>query len=553
MKGFCMPGREHAEKLWSNLMELGVRRLVALALIGLATIATVGAGAFYLSRPEQTVLYTGLEGEDVTRIGSALRDAGISFDISADGSAVMVSHAQTAKARMLLAEKGLPRGANSGYELFDELGSLGLTSFMQEVTRVRALEGELARTIQLMKGIRAARVHIVLPEKGSFRRDQQPPSASVVIRSDVPDDIRTADAIRHLVAAGVPGMEASKVTVLDTSGGILAAGKDPTKASAGELASLETAVSNRIQENIRKTLTPYLGLDNFQVSVAAELNTDRKTIAETIFDPDSRIERSVRTIRENENAQNSSVSAPTTVEQNLPEEDVAADNGERSSEENERREETVNYEISSKRIETSQDGYRVDRLSIAVLVDKARLAQSLGGEPTQAQIQEQLAEIEALVASSAGVENSRGDHVKVSVVDFIDGGRAMQPVPPVSVTEYLLRQSGNIINALAILTVSMLVIWFGLRPAVAALVPQVAKPQVEMAELGMLPDGSEASAETVDGDQTFLVPPDHSDLLHDLNSKRNQSALRKLESLLEYNEEQSAAILRQWLYESERV
>jgi flagellar M-ring protein FliF len=548
-----MPGREHAEKLWANLMELGVRRLVALALIGLATIATVGAGAYYLSRPEQTVLYTGLDGEDVTRIGSALRDAGIPFDINSEGTAVMVSHAQTAKARMLLAEKGLPRGANSGYELFDELGSLGLTSFMQEVTRVRALEGELARTIQLMKGIRAARVHIVLPEKGSFRRDQQPPSASVVIRSDVPDDVRTADAIRHLVAAGVPGMQADKVTVLDTSGGILAAGKDPTKASAGQLASLETAVSNRIQENIRKTLTPYLGLDNFQVSVAAELNTDRKTIAETIFDPDSRTERSIRTIRENENAQNSSVSAPTTVEQNLPEEDVSADNGERSSEENERREETVNYEISSKRIETSQDGYRVDRLSIAVLVDKSRLAQSLGGEPTQAQMQEQLIEIEALVASSAGIEKERGDLVKVAVVDFVDGGRAMEPIPPISITEYLMRQSGNIINALAILTVSMLVIWFGLRPAVAALVPQIAKPQVEMAELGMPPETAEGTVEPVDGEQAFLLPPDHSDMLQDLNSRRNKSALRKLESLLEFNEEQSAAILRQWLYESERI
>lgn len=548
-----MPGREHAEKLWANLMELGVRRLIALALIGLATIATVGAGAYYLSRPEQTILYTGLDGEDVTRIGAALRDAGIVFDINADGSAVLVSHAQTAKARMLLAEKGLPRGANSGYELFDELGSLGLTSFMQEVTRVRALEGELARTIQLMQGIRAARVHIVLPEKGSFRRDRQPPSASVVIRSDVADDIRTADAIRHLVAAGVPGMEAGKVTVLDTSGGILAAGEDPSKASAGQLASLETAVSNRIQENIRKTLTPYLGLENFQVSVAAELNTDRKTIAETIFDPDSRTERSVRTIRENENAQNSSASAPTTVEQNLPEEDVTAENGERSSEENERREETVNYEISSKRVETSQDGYRVDRLSIAVLVDKVRLTQSLGGEPTQVQLQEQLTEIEALVASSAGVERARGDHVKVSVVEFIDGGRVLEPVPPVSIAEYLLRQSGNIINALAILTVSMLVIWFGLRPAVAALVPQVSRPQVEMAELGMLPEGTDGEVEPMEGEQTFLVPPDHSDLLQDLNSKRNQSALRKLESLLEFNEEQSAAILRQWLYDSERA
>jgi flagellar M-ring protein FliF len=169
------------------------------------------------------------------------------------------------------------------------------------------------------------------------------------------------------------------------------------------------------------------------------------------------------------------------------------------------------------------------------------------------QIQEQLTEIEALVASSAGVESERGDLVKVSVVDFVDGGKSLEPIPPISVSEYLLRQSGNIINALAILTVSMLVIWFGLRPAVAALVPQVSKPQVEMAELGMLPDGSEAAAESFDGEQGFLMPPDHSDMLQDLNSKRNQSALRKLESLLEYNEEQSAAILRQWLYESERV
>ncbi|MEP4033823.1 flagellar basal-body MS-ring/collar protein FliF [Roseibium polysiphoniae] len=549
-----MPGREHAEKLWANLQELGAKRLMALALIGLATILTVGVGAYYLSRPEQAVLYTGLEGEDVTRIGSALQDSGIDYDVSADGTAVMVNHGSTAKARMLLAEKGLPRGADAGYELFDELGSLGLTSFMQEVTRVRALEGELARTIQLMQGVRAARVHIVLPEKGSFRRDQQPPSASVVIRSDIPDDIRTADAIRHLVAAGVPGMKADKVTVLDTSGGILAAGQDPAKASAGQLANLETAVSNRIQESIRKTLTPYLGLENFEVSVAADLNTDRRHIAETIFDPDSRTERSVRSVRESENAQNSSVEAPTTVEQNLPEETVDADNGERSSEENQRREETVNYEISSKRIETSQDGYKVERLSIAVLVDRARLHASLGGDPTEEQVQAQLIEISELAASSAGVDNARGDHVKVSLVDFVNGGRDLEPIPPLSVSEYLLRQSGNIINAVAILAVAALVVWFGLRPAVAVLVPQITKSETEISELAMLPaEGEEPPATGEYAEQAYLVPPDHSDMLQDLTSKMNQSPLKKLESLLEYNEEQSAAILRQWLYDGENA
>ncbi len=546
-----MPGREQAEKLWANLQELGARRLIALALIGLATIMTVGLGAYYLSRPEQTVLYTGLDGEDVTRIGSALQDAGIPYDVSSDGTAVMVNHAATAKARMLLAEKGLPRGANSGYELFDDLGSLGLTSFMQEVTRVRALEGELARTIQLMQGVRAARVHIVMPEKGSFRRDQQPPSASVVIRSEKSDDIRTADAIRHLVAAGVPGMTPDKVTVLDTSGELLAAGDDPSKASAGQLASLEAVVSSRIQENIRKTLTPYLGIDNFQVSVAADLNTDRRKIAETIYDPESRTERSVRTIRENENSQNASTETPTTVEQNIPEQNVPANNGERSSEENQRREETVNYEISSKRIETSQDGFKVERLSIAVLVDRARLNASLGGEPDQTAVDTQLEEIRQLAASSAGVDAARGDMVKVSVVDFIDGGRDLEPIPPLSVSEYLLRQSGNIINAVAILIVAGMVIWFGLRPAVAALVPKPDPVTAEIADMAMMPEDADMAGDY--SGQAYLTSPDHTAMLSDLNSKLNQSPLKKLESLLDYNEEQSAAILRQWLYENERA
>ncbi|MDR4379109.1 flagellar M-ring protein FliF, partial [Bacillus amyloliquefaciens] len=125
----------------------------------------VGIGAYYLSRPAQETLYTGLSREDVSRIGGVLKDNGIPFDVSSDGTAVLVSFGHTAQARMLLAEKGLPQSSKSGYELFNDLGSLGMTSFMQEVTRVRALEGEIARTIQGIKGVRAARVHLVLPDR----------------------------------------------------------------------------------------------------------------------------------------------------------------------------------------------------------------------------------------------------------------------------------------------------------------------------------------------------------------------------------------------------
>ena len=119
---------------------------------------------------------------------------------------------------MMLAEKGLPHSSSVGNELYDKLGSLGLTSFMQEVTRVRALEGELARTIQMMRGVKAARVHIVMPDEGSFRRARQPPSASVVIRTEMSDDRTTAQAIRHLVSAALPGMTIDEVTVLNVDG-----------------------------------------------------------------------------------------------------------------------------------------------------------------------------------------------------------------------------------------------------------------------------------------------------------------------------------------------
>ena len=175
-----------------NLRALGSRKLLALGMIVVLVMSIVSVAAYYLSRPNFETLYAGLDREDIGRIGAALRASGISFDVNPEGNAVSVPFGQTAQARMMLAERGLPQSANAGYELFDKVGALGLTSFMQEVTRVRALEGELARTIQLLRGVKAARVHIVMPDEGSFRRAKQQPSASVIIRTEGPDILRAA-------------------------------------------------------------------------------------------------------------------------------------------------------------------------------------------------------------------------------------------------------------------------------------------------------------------------------------------------------------------------
>src|SRR3954470_23182818 len=149
-----------------------------MAAIAAVVFAVIGIGSVYLNRPAFETLYVGLDRSDVNQIGMVLGDAGISFDVGSDGTTVLVAAGTTSQARMLLAEKGLPTSANAGYELFDNVGSLGLTSFMQQVTRVRALEGEIGRSIQQINGVNAARVHIVMPDVGNFRRGEQKPTAS---------------------------------------------------------------------------------------------------------------------------------------------------------------------------------------------------------------------------------------------------------------------------------------------------------------------------------------------------------------------------------------
>jgi flagellar M-ring protein FliF len=544
-----MPGRQHAERLWVSLIQLGARRLAMLGVIGLAVFLAVGAGTYYLSRPAQETLYTGLDREDVGRMGVALKEAGIPFDVSSDGTSVLVSYGYTAQARMLLAEKGLPHSTKSGYELFNDLGSLGLTSFMQEVTKVRALEGELARTIQGMKGIKAARVHIVLPDRGSFRREQQAPSASVVIRTEPADDTSSAQAIRHLVAAAIPGMKVEKVTVMNTNGTLLMSGDDASNVSTGRLASLEKSFGSEIQDSVRRTLAPYLGVSNFEISVAARLNTDKVNSSETIFDPESKVERSTRTVKEAEVSQNKSGERPTTVQQNLPDENVRADSGENSSQDNQRREELTNYEISSKTIQTVSDGYSVKSLSVAVLVNKSRLAALLGENVTPAEMDAKVTEIEQLVATAAGFNKERGDQIKVAAVSFVNDGEVLQPVPGPSFSEVIMRQFGTIVNALTILALCIMMIWFGLRPAVRMLVArQQAELEAQREEAAAL-----AAAEVTPAIESAAKPeqlPQPDDDMVNLIAV-NRTPQRKLEHIIDLNEQQAAAVLRQWLAQQE--
>jgi flagellar M-ring protein FliF len=558
-----MFGLEQFERLRSNLLALGTKKLLALGLVGLAVFASVAFGSFYLSRSDYDTLYSGLTGQDVSRIGAALREAGVDFDVNADGTRIMVRREETAQARMLLAEKGLPSSSNTGYELFDKLGPIGLTSFMQEVTRVRAIEGELARTIQAMKGIKAARVHIVLPETGSFRRGRQPASAAVFIRTEGAASSTMAQAIRHLVAAAVPGLSIDDVSVTNADGTVLASAGDASSAASTRKLDLEKEVSKDLSDNVRKTLTPYLGLDNFEVSVAARINIDKLQSNETKFDPDSKVERSLRSVKESGSQQNSNSKQPVGVEQNVPEEAAAGQGGDQSLRKNDKREDLTNYELNTKTTSITSEGYRVEGLTIAVVLNRKRLLETLGGESaTPEAIQAKVKEIERLVGTSAGFDAKRGDQISVEAVEFTQDMRMSDEFGAAALAGPLIGLATGLIKALTVLGLVFIVVMFGVRPVTQALIgpreDQLAGGVLAADGEGVADDGSLITA-TSDEDAALAAQSaataellgikQEPNLIEDITNDVMRLSQRRLEQMVALDEEQAANILKQWMRE----
>lgn len=546
------------KRLRDGLMALGARRLIALGLTGLTVFVLVGVSGYLLSRPQQEVLYSGLDPQDVTRMGAALQDAGIAFDISVGGDAVMVEFGQAGKARMLLAQKGLPRSDAAGYELFDKLGSLGLTTFMQQVTKVRALEGELARTILLVDGVKAARVHLALRNEGSFRGGNDKATASVIIRAEDAAGERSAAAIRHLVAAAIPGLAPEDVTVMSADGRLLTAGGDPVSAAPEKLIGLERAMSADIEARIARTILPYVGPDNFRVSVSAKLNADRRQINETTFDPNSRVERSVRTIKESGQSQNATTAAGVTVEQNIPVEEVQNGSGDNSSERKDRKEELTNYEINSRQVSTTSDGYGIDRIAVAVVINRAVLAQALGGSPTEEAINAKVAELQKLIGTAAATVDDRGDTVTVTAVEFMAETEAGPAEPSGGIMSLLGDYLGSLINAGALIIVTLLILMLGLRPALRGILRD--RDGAYAAEAGALPGMGADPAGMPIGDMSvsgsalddFALPQlggSSDPLLDSLAREVSNSPKDRLVKIVELDPDRAVEVLKQWLSE----
>jgi flagellar M-ring protein FliF len=466
--GRALPGLELVKAL-------GPGRILALGTVALGLLGFFGYVITKATEAPYTLLFSGLELGEAQELVGRLDALDVPYRLSPGGDAIMVPADEALRLRMSLAEEGLPLGRTVGYELFDRASPFTTSDFLGDVTLQRAIEGELARTIATLDGVRAARVHVVGPKRSLFGREEVRATASIVVSLRRPGALGKQEVagIRHLVAAAVPGLDPGAVAVLDDAGNLLAepAGADGGSFLADTTEERRVAFENRVRGKIVQLLERTVGAGKVDAAVSADLDFDEVATTIEQFDPDGQIVRSTQTTEEGRDAKESASEA-VTVANNLPSERSATEAAPKNSERSSRKEETVNYEISRTVRNQTRRGAAIRRLSIAVQVDGTWREQPDGTRAYEPRSAEELAQLTALVRSAAGIDESRGDELEIvsrpfALVELPEAARpSWQDRLPVALDRLI---------ELAVLGVlTLLVLLFGIRPLLKRLLPVAA-------------------------------------------------------------------------------
>lgn len=545
--------------VFGGLQRFGIGRL-AMVLGGAAgAAALLIALMFKLGGEPSALLYTNLDLKEASEITAALDQANVKYDAKGDGSTIMVARDEVASTRLMLSSKGLPTSGSVGYEIFDNGSALGQTDFVQNLNRQRALEGELARTIRSLEGVSSARVHLVLPKRQLFEEEAGAPTASIVVglsRRDLSaEQIR---ALRNLVAGAVPNLKPERVTVLNEAGKMLAAGAEDDGGLAGEMAADRKAeVEERVRKAIRDVVEGVVGPGKARVQVTADVEQVRVTEQREIFDPDGQVVRSTSTVEE-QARDGSAAAGAIGAAVNIPG-GAAEGGGLGGGSENGRTEETTNYEISrTTRTEVQEPG-AVKRLSVAVAVDGVTTTAADGKTSYAPRSAQEMQQIEQLVRSAMGFDQTRQDQISVVNVRFnreADGvGGTVAGAPLFDFDKNDMMRG---VELLVLAIVAALIIFFVVRPLLKSAGGGAGQmPALAMAAgaAPQLTDGGGAVVQlTGEGGQPLSLPaPNDMDQRIDIARIEGQvksSSVKKVAEFVEKHPEESISILRGWLHES---
>ncbi len=526
------------------LKGLGAPRLLAMVAV---TAALIGFFAFVIIRvttPQMTTLFTDLSTEDSSAIIKDLERQAIPYELRNDGAIIMVPKDKVTRLRMKLAEGGLPKGGGVGYEIFDKSDALGTTSFVQNINHLRALEGELARTIRAIDRIQAARVHLVLPERPLFSRETPEPSASIAVRVRGTLDPQQIRAIRHLVASAVNGLKPQRVSIVDEAGQLLADGESSDNDNVvGD--ERRAAFEKRMRNDVEAIVSSVVGAGRARVQLSADFDYNRITQTSDKFDPEGRVLRSSQT-RE-ESSATAETNGQVTVNNELPG-NQRQDNPTPARDQSKKTEETNNYEIShTTKTEVTEAG-RVNRISVAVLVDGSYVKNEKGELVYQERGKEQLDRIAALVRSAIGFDQKRGDQVEVVNLKFAEAP-AIAPIAEPNglfgMMQFTKDDVMYVIELVVLMLLSLVVLFMVVRPLVRRIIASEVAPSLTGGDqVPALTDGSAATGQA-------LVPGTASAMIDvaQVQGQVHAQTVHRVGELAERNPNETASIVRQWLTE----
>jgi flagellar M-ring protein FliF len=538
-------------------------RLAAIAGVG---VSILGFFIYLMSRvaaPQMELLYGDLDLGDSKQIIEKLNAEKVPYELRKDGTEVWVPKDRKLDLRVRMAEQALPTGGRmAGYELFDKQDALGSTSFQQNITMVRALEGELSKTIRAIDKVKFARVHLVLPKREAFSRDTQEPSASVILKMQGNQRLEKSQtlAIQHLIAAAVPKMKPSRISIVDDKGTLLAKGFENSKEYMAQTAEeMKLNTEARLVKTIEDLLERSLGPGRVRAEVTVEMDLSQATTTEEVYDPETKVVRSQVTINEGEQSQDADPT-PVTVQQNLPDPNASAGGNIRTSTKSNKSQETVNYEISRKTKSTVREVGEIKKVSAAVIVDGVR-EKSADGKQTnyRDRTQEELAQIEALVKSAVGFTKDRDDQVKVASMPFYKGEELDMAEEP---GEFIFGMRRDFVEKVAsnlgLSIVAILFLLLVLRPLIGRAIESMQGQVGPDGRRLLTADGGAMPA--LAGPGAAALPPPGlggeeeviADELIDIDKVEGRvkaSSIRKIGEIVDKHPEEALSIIRNWLYQ----
>ena len=543
--------------LLEGLKALGVGRLIAMAavagamLLMLAFLTLRGGGG-----ERMVMLYADMDLREAGQVADQLERAHIAHEVGPDGTRISVPGSEVPRARLLLAKEGLPTGGSIGYEIFDRGDGLTASQFQQAISQTRALEGELARSIRLISGVRGARVHLVLPKREPFARDRVEAQASVVLTmaGAARMDNEGVQSVLNLVASAVPGLRPQNIGIIDSRGNLLARAGEGT-GPAGTASELRTATEQRLSRAVEDMLERTVGAGHVRAETAVEMDYAQVHETQEKFDPEGKVERSTQNNTSTNKATEAAAAGSVSVANNLPNAD-AGNNPAGSQEQHS--EETTNYEVGKTVRTTVRDQPLIRRITLAVLIDQIPVKGADGTTTWQDRSPDELGRIAALARSAVGFDEKRGDKVDVVSLRFVDTDAPIEPLKPTLLGMQLDKSDLLRIGQTGLLAiVGVLALVLVLRPMVIRLttnsVAQVADASaiaigssgggVAMGEMGTIsrsttlaiagPDGS--------GEDEALVR------IGNVEGAMRASSLRHVAGLVDKNPEESLAVMRSWM------